>query len=451
MRSRVIGLAFGLSLTPSVAVAGNDTHLQIVAASADGRHLAVVVNGDPSGRWVCGLSKPRPALPLTHASLQVNAECGGGGPLLPFEQWTWSRPTAEVRRLRKLQPVEPANTPARIVIDPDTQVRRLEVLQQGTWYAVFADEASTVDESSAETRYGSPGLTTPGKLSQIRGFLRDKDRIVLTFSNTDPYGLIVVDDLIALSTDEVTAVDGRLARAREQARERTKALREQYAARSGAFVERGQNEKSRARRRAVAARTAVKLWEQARVFGPLNADDLREALWLLGWLPTPTRRQEAMRLYLELHERDPSSAEAVIRELQADPATLPLAVRLQSRHDPLRGLPAVNGCSSTPISEVELKNLSDENLLWLHRAQWAAQGGYRFSDPAVQQYFEGFTWYAPVPKAAWRARATKSFRDDPDAALMKKVGNSTPADACKRNLEAIRKAERTRGLSPPSL
>lgn len=447
----VLALGFASSAGSGVARAGTDTHLQVVAASRDGRHIAVALNGDASGRWVCGLSKQHPALPLTAASLEVAAECGGSGPLLPFERWTWPRSTPEVRLLRKVEPPDPTNPFARIVVDPDTQVRRIEVVQQGAWYPVLADERSTVDEAAAEARYASPGLTRQGKFSEIRGVLRHGDGLVVAFSNTDAYGLIVVDDAIALSGREVLDVNGRGAGFRDNARERTKRLRQHYAERSGPFTQAAPSESSRARKRAAAARDVLKLWEQARVFGPLSSADLTDALWLLAWLPAPTRRQEAMRFYLELLDRDGPAAEAAIRALSADPATLALAIQLQTRYDPLRWLPAVSGCSFKRLSEADLKRLSNEELLWVHRAQWAAQGGYRFSDLQVQQYFEGFVWYAPIPKDVWRLRATKKLRDNPDAPLLKKVGASTPADACKENLQVILNAEHVRGLSAPSL
>lgn len=451
LRRWMVALAVGSSAA-RFAAAGNDIHVQIVAVSPDGRHLAVVANGDASGRWVCGLSKGPPALPLTPAGLEVTAECGGSGELLSFERWTWSRSAAEIRALRRLTPADTTpNTPARIAADPDTQVRHLDVLHQGTWYPVLTDETSTVDEATAEARYGSPGLTTPGQFSEIRGFLRTKGSVVITFSKADGYGLSVVDNAIALSDAEIMDAAGRFARAQDKARQRTKALREQYEARRGTFTEQGQSEKARRRKRAAAARDALKLWEQARVFGPLQSAELRDALWLLAWLESPTRRQEAMRLYLELREHDQAAAEGVVQKLAADTMTLSLAAHLQTRSDPLRGLPAVNGCSVNPISEGALNGLSDEELLWLHRAQWAAQGCYRFSDPKVQEYFEGFAWYAAIPKEAWRVRATKKFRENPDGPLLKKIGTSIPADACKANLELILRAERARGLSPPSL
>jgi hypothetical protein len=446
----LVALAFGSSAGSQFAVAGNDIHLRIVAATPDGKHLAVAMNGSGSGPWVCALSKDPPMVPLTPETLVITAECGGSGQLLPFERWTWNRSTPEVRGLRPITQADRTNTPARIATDPDTQVRRLDVLHDGKWYPVLADEASTVDEASAESRYGSPGLTAHGKLFEIRGFLRTKESIVITFSNTDAYGLIVVDDAIALPHREIVDVNTRLERWRDKARERTKILREQYAARSGAFKEQGRSKGARLRSRAAAARDALKLWEQARVFGHLSSAELRDALWLLAWLDAPTRRQEGLRLYIELLERDPATAEAVVRELAADQGTHSFAVHLQMQYDPLRGLPSVTGCSAQRIAEGALKHLSNEDLLWIHRAQRAAQGCYRFSDPQIQRYFEGFEWYAAMPKDAWRGRV-KKLRENPDAPLLKKTRTSIPADACKENLELILNAERARGLSPPPL
>lgn len=446
------GWLFALGLGASISRhvnAGNDVHLQIVASSADGRHLAVVVNGGTS--WVCGLTHDTPNLPLMPTALSVTAQCGGTGPLLPFRQWTWDRETSAVRSLLPLAPVDATKTPpARLALDRDTHVMSLEVLHQANWYPVLVDEASTVDESTPEVRYGSPGLTTPGQFSKVEGFVRVGDNVVVTYSTTDAYGLMVVDRAVALAESEVVNVASRFANARQKAHERTQALGAQYTTNGGLAPLRGVSARSRERKFVSAARDALKLWEQARVFGALDAADVAEALWLLSWLPAATRRQEAMRLYLDLRERDQPSADAILVQLTTDPHTLPLATHLQSRFDPLRGLPPVNGCSFQPVSSAALEHLSNDDLLWLHRAQWAAQGGYRFSDPKVQAYFNGFTWYAPLPETLWRKRV-KQLREAPDAPLLKRQGTSVPADACKENLEVILGVERAHGALPPEL
>lgn len=137
--------------------------------------------------------------------------------------------------------------------------------------------------------------------------------------------------------------------------------------------------------------------------------------------------------------------------LATEPQLLSFAAHLQTRHDPLRRLPAIQDCGGNRLSEASLQNLSDEELSWLHRAQWAARGSYRFSDPKVQAYFEGFVWYAPIPKAAWRARATKKFRENPDAPLLKRLVQAARTDGCQDDLELILKTERSRGLASPAL
>lgn len=447
LRSWVLAFAWGTTVVARSALAGDGVHLEIVAVTPDARQLAVAQNGEAT--WVCGLAKKPLAFPLKRAELEVSAACGGSGPLLPFERWTWSRSTLEIRALQPLTPaVGNPNTPARLRLDPDTQVRHLDVLLKGTWYPVLVDETSTMDEATAAERYA--GFTARGRFSEILGFVRGKESVVITYSKTDGYALMVADDAIGLSDTETIDLAGRFSRAREKARARTKATREQYAARSGPFAERKPGEKSRTRAQVNVAREALKLWEQARIFGPLGSAELGDALWLLSWLDAPTRRQEAMRFYLELRDRDPVAAEATLRDFAADASTLPLATQLQTRSDPLRGLPAVNGCSVEPSNDANLTTVSDEALLWIHRAQWAARG-YRFSDQKTQAYFEGFVWYAPTPKAAWRVRATKKFLEDPDAPLLEKTRASVHSTICAENLKAVLNAERARGLPPPAL
>jgi len=287
-------------------------------------------------------------------------------------------------------------------------------------------------------------------MSEIRGFARAKDGIVITFSNVYPQGIDFVDNAIAISDRDIPDAAGRFSRARDKARQRTQVLREQHVARSGPFADQKKNGKSRKRALLVAAREAVMLWEQARVFGPLARAEVGDVLWLLAWLEAPTRRQEATRLYLELRDRDREGAEAIIRELEADQATLALATQLRTQQDPLRGLPAAHGCSVEHLDDSSLAGVSDEQLSWIHRAQWAARG-YRFSESKVQAYFDGFVWYMPMPADAWRVRMTKKFRENPDAPLLVKAGASARGSVCRENLEVILRAESARKLSPPAL
>lgn len=447
LSSSLLALAAIATFTENAALAGNGSRMQIIAVTPDAQHVAVTQDGEQT--WVCGLAKRPLPFPLPRAALEVSASCGAG-PLLPLERWTWARTTPEVRALRPLTIVQnSANPPARIAYDLDTQLRYIEVVQQGTWFPVFIDESSTLSEVSAATRYGA-GSNAPGRLSEVRGFVRFKDRMVVIFSNADSAYIDFEDDAFSLSDAEIVDVAGRFSRARDKARERSKALREQYAAGSGPFTVAKKNEKSRKRSQIAAVREALKLWEQARVFGSLGSAELRDALWLLAWLEAPTRRQEAMRLYVELRERDQPGAAAIVDELAADPATLPLATHLRTQFDPLRGLPATHGCSVEHLSDSVLAKVSNEELSWIHRAQWAARD-YRFSDPKIQAYFEGFVWYSPTPKDAWRVRATSKFQANPDAPLLHKNGESPRGSICRQNLELILEVETARGLSPPSL
>jgi hypothetical protein len=54
-----------------------------------------------------------------------------------------------------------------------------------------------------------------------------------------------------------------------------------------------------------------------------------------------------------------------------------------------------------PIDPAQLRSLSAEQLLWMHR--WIQVGaGYHIDDAAVRQYFEGFGAYHPMSDRAWQ-------------------------------------------------
>ena len=72
------------------------------------------------------------------------------------------------------------------------------------------------------------------------------------------------------------------------------------------------------RRRRHGIATFVRKWETVAAYGPLDAAELRDALWLLAWFESPTRRHEALRWYTGLGERDAPGAAALRADLAKD-------------------------------------------------------------------------------------------------------------------------------------
>jgi hypothetical protein len=447
-RAMLVALAGWMLSQP--AAAGSATHIGVVGITPDGRYFAEFQQTDGLVRscWLTTRA-PTPNDDSTSASL-ANAAClDSEERLLPLARWKWSRTHPQIRALRPFSDDPMAGAPVRMTTDIDTRVRRIELLHQGSWYPIMADDSGGVSEAPADLRYASPALTDTSDWRALTGFLRVGDGYLIRFWRSKE--LRSWDEVVVISDRAVSDTSSRFAAARAKAADLTKRLREQHAARAGIFIDTVAgpiNPMVRNRKRAAAAREGVRLWEMAASFGQFGAAEVRDVLWLFAWLDLPSRRLEALRFYLRLRDRDESGAESIVRELAAEPVTAWLATHLRTARDPLRGLPDVAG---PVITDAALVGLSAEQLRVLHLAQWAAQGGYRFQDPKLQQYFEQFPWYAPIGKQEFRRWWTKEFRANPDARLLRMDHCARPSGACKASLEAILRAERALGSSPPAL
>jgi hypothetical protein len=313
---------------------------------------------------------------------------------------------------------------------------------------ILADESGGLTEVPLELRYGSPELTDTSTWAYVSGYVRvDSGSLIRLYHDTN---LLSWDEVLVVSDAEALLVTKRFEREAALAAAATARLRAEHAARTGVFIATPAgpiNQRDRRRKRAAAAREVVRGWERAAAFGALRADHVRDALWLIAFIDHPVRRLEALRWLEGLRATDPNGAAAVLAELEREPDTAGLAAQLTTARDPLWKLPDVAG---TILTDADLQNLSDEDLRFLHLAQWAAQGGYRFDDPWAAAYFAQFSWYCPIPKYAWAGRRLRLAKD-PDASLLTADRPSTPAGASPESLQAILRAERARGMSPPRL
>ncbi|HEY5962314.1 MAG TPA: hypothetical protein VIV60_37415, partial [Polyangiaceae bacterium] len=388
-------VALTVHFVPSAAVAGSISYAGVVAATPSASHVAAFsMTSGSMERPVCGLAKttPRPSID----ALLIRADCPWTkGTAPPFEQWRWTKRTPEVTALQTFA-TGGIHDLTRIVKDRDTQLLRLEILQQGHWYPVRADENTGITELSLADRYGMPFATRVTTWSNVSGIIRLRDSYLVRLLHRKV--LDEWDEVFAISDAEVPRVGERFEKARSTAMEVTARLRAQCIEQSGVFSPQlldARRKYARRIRRAASIRSSVHEWEIAAAFGPLATSDLRDALWLLAWLESPPRRLEALRWYLGLRDRDVRGSELLLDELRANANTTQLGDYLASAHDYLRLLPDV---TDHIVTDEELQGVSDEDLRWLHLAQWAAQGGYRFSDPVVAAYFAQFSWYAPLPE-----------------------------------------------------
>jgi hypothetical protein len=177
----------------------------------------------------------------------------------------------------------------------------------------------------------------------------------------------------------------------------------------------------------------------AAAYGPLSGEDLREMIWLLAARNAPGQKLVALRLVTALRERDQRAADVLLAELENDPDTVELVPFLRTGRDPLRRLPDP---TAKLLSASELSSLTNDELLWLHRTV-RAQGRFRFSDPALNEYFALFAWYTPVSNRTWqKLLVDKFFLKDPDkSALSYRT----------KTLAAILEVEKARGLDRPAL
>lgn len=448
-RALVVALTFIVAFLARPAAAGDASYGGIAAVTPDGRYFAVFQDTD-GGFGSCGLTTvpPKPGYDPP-GPLLVTATCAADGRGLdPVERWRWARRVPQLANLRSFRRDQAKDAPVRFARDGTTRLLRLEVLQGDQWLPVLADDSGGLTEVPLELRGGSPEITDTSTWSYVSGYVRaDSGSLIRLYHDTN---LISWDQVLVVSDAEALEVTKRFEHEAALASAATALLRAEHAAHTGVFIATPAgpiNRRDRRRNRAAAAREVVRSWERAAAFRALRKDDVRDALWLIAFVDHPVRRLEALRWYVGLGESDRNGAASVLAELDGDVDTAWLASYLRAARDPLWKLPDVAG---TILTDASLRDLSDENIRWLHLAQWAAQGGYRFDDPWIASYFAQFPWYCPLPKNTWAARRLRVSKN-PDAGLLQMDRPSTPAGATPESLQAILRAERARGMSPPRL
>ena len=416
-------------LAVRAAVAGDAERSEILAATIDGTYFAGYrVENASLVPGSCGLFKAESPDAGQAPSVLVPAVCETqAGELLPFDRWKWARSSPEVAALRPFDRAA-VGRDVRIGVDLDTRVSRLEVRRGGAWIVARVIEGDV------------PALN--GVLPRRGGYL-----LRMSFSET----LNDWDVVWSVTDGDLDGAHGRCALAREDAREATKRMREHRARGTGVFAlapagPGGTDKAKWEQRRRHGIATFVHKWEIVAAYEPLAAADLRDALWLLAWFESPSRRYEALRWYGGLRGRDPKGAASLVAELEKDPDGRSLAAFLSTTRDHLRGLPEP---AREIISDRALAKLSNDELHWVHRALWGLQAGYRFRDPEVAAYFALLPGYTPMPEGRWKALvADPAWVKNPDAPLLRRAAPGDPPNA---NLETILRAERARGIGPPRL
>jgi hypothetical protein len=306
-----------------------------------------------------------------------------------------------------------------VVIDPDTRLARVEILQEERWW---------------------PAKAMPGAAPKLTGTLVLAGRYLIRTHHQRGYA--EWDEVTAVSEQDVPHTRERWQIAHDEATAATAKLRVLRAEGARPFTKRPSGVRDGSGwdyRRAQALDPAIEKWSVAAAYGPLGKDDLRELIWLLASRKAPGQTLMALRLVTALRERDQASAEALLGELENDPDTMPLVPFLTAGRDPLRRLPDP---SVKTLSAADLTPLSNDDLTWLHRMV-RAQSRFLFAEHALTDYFSLFDWYQPVTQKTWKKLAVdKFFLKDPDKSVL--VGQN-------KSLEAIIAVEKERGLAKPEL
>lgn len=404
--------------------AGDLTSTRIAAASADGKRVAVfqLTNGYPDGTGALLATDGKPTDDQLTKPIAAASTGMFGEKVAPYAKWKWTpRPAAlaELTAFTDAYDDKSAGSRARIVVDPDTRLARIEILQSDRWW---------------------PAKAMPGAHPVLTGTLILPGRFVIRTHHQADYS--EWDQVTVITEGEVPHTAVRSEAARKAAKTATLALRQLRAEGARPFTKRPSGARDGAGwdyRRAKALDPAIEQWAVAAAYSPLGRDDLRDMIWLLAARDAPGQKLVALRLVIALRERDQPSADLLLRELENDPDTVPLVPLLRTGQDPLRRLPDP---TVGVLTAVELARLSNEELLWLHRSV-RAQGRFRFSDPALVEYFSLFAWYQPVSTKTWnKLLGDAFFLKNPDkSALIQRS----------KTLDAIVEAEKARSLEPPPL
>jgi hypothetical protein len=143
------------------------------------------------------------------------------------------------------------------------------------------------------------------------------------------------DELWSVTDADLAGAPARRAAARQVARDATARMRRHRTAGTGVFAPvptDSPKEKWEKRRRHGIAKF-VRKWEIAAAYGPLDAAELRDALWLLAWFDSAPRHDEAVRWFGGLRARDAPGAAALLADFEKDPDTRGLAALLADTRD----------------------------------------------------------------------------------------------------------------------
>lgn len=420
-------LAFAALIgTAPRAQAGDVSSVRIAAATPDGKHAAVfnLTNDYPNG--TCALI-PLDGTPKYEDLLKplANATCPATGEkVTPYARWRWEKRLPKHRELVVFADAyddKSGGQRARIVVDRDTRLARLEVLQKDRWWPVKA---------------------MPGGVPNLTGSVLLPDgRVLIRTHHSGDYGADW-DQISVITEEEASRTDERWQKARSEAAASTAALRKLRAEGARPFTKRPSGEGPLQRWdyfRAKALDPVIEKWAIGAAFAPLTAGDLRDMIWLLDARDAPGQKLEALRLVTALRERDPKATDALLADLEKDSDTADLVPLLRAAHDPLRRLPdpTLRG-----LTKEDLVPLTNDELFWLHRMV-RAQSRFRFSDPALVDYFSLFSFYNPVSTRTWqKLTVDKFFLKDPDKSVLV---YRTPT------LQAILDVEKERGLEKPAL
>jgi hypothetical protein len=407
------------------ARAGNARYSGIVAADVDAKHAAVfsLSDGQPydsPGILVKMADLKRGVYPAPVQPLATSPCCTGFWEVLPYSKWTWStKIPVKLHAFADVFNDKSEGKHARVVVDPDIGLARLEILQAERWW---------------------PVLAMTGGLLKVTGTLLFPDRYLIRTHHSGQ--LEDWDEVRAFNAAEVPRVGERWLTARGKAASATGALRELREQGARPFTQRPARIRDADAwdyRRAKALDPVLEMWAIAAAYGPLTAQDVRDFVWLLAARNAPGAKLLALRLMAALRARDPRSASALLLDFATDPDLGEVTALLRVDHDPLRGLPDP---SRRTLTEADLRPLKDEELAWVHRMV-RAMAGFRFEDQAVQDYVSLFGWYQPMPTKPWKKLLVdKFFLKDPDKAAL-----YWP----KETLKAILAIEKERGLEKPAL
>jgi hypothetical protein len=406
------------------ARAGEGTYSGIAAATSDGKFAAMFFVSYGSecnpGALVKTVGETRDPWGLERI-VEVTT-CTGRERVSPFLRWKWREKPAEARTLHAFADLyddKSAGKRARVARDDDTGLFRLEILDGDRWWPVKA---------------------LAGVPPKVTGTLHIQGRYLIRVHRSD--NIAEWDEVFAFSEAEVPDLRRRFEHVRTEAAARTRVLRDLRIKGELPFNTPPKSRRNRdywEYRREKIIDPAIRSWELAASYGPLDAKDLADMIWLLAVRAAPGQKLEALRMVIGLRQRDAKAVDWLVAALEKDADTAGLVPLLKSDFDPLRKL-AVPRFDA--LTEADLRAFSDRELTWLHRLIWAS-AGFRFSDPYIADYFALFPWYRPIRQKEWRPLLEDPFfRKDYDRSIL--VAHDP-------TLKALKRVEKERGLAPPPL